>query len=241
MNAEVIVFDKDGTLIDFDIFWIAVSVAALKDMLKKIGREDIPVDEMLEVMGVENGVCDIDGILCKGKYEEMGIVIHKVLKKYGCDISEEKTIQLVNDTYRDNADAGEVKATCENIRGLMEKLKADGRKLLVITTDKYEITHKCLDKLGITDLFEKICCDDGITPTKPNPEAILNYCKDTGISTDKVMMVGDTMTDVRFARNAGIFVVGVGSDEKKRQRLKPHADAVIPDISYIYDILKEEN
>ena len=46
-------------------------------------------------------------------------------------------------------------------------------------------------------------------------------------------MVGDTMTDVRFARNAGIRVVGVGAAPESRERLAPYADKVFADISHI--------
>ena len=30
MKKEIIVFDKDGTLIDFDAFWVKVSISAEK-------------------------------------------------------------------------------------------------------------------------------------------------------------------------------------------------------------------
>ena len=49
-----------------------------------------------------------------------------------------------------------------------------------------------------------------------------------------------TMTDVRFARNAGISVIGVGEKADSRERLVPYADAVIPDISHLADVLAEE-
>lgn len=48
------------------------------------------------------------------------------------------------------------------------------------------------------------------------------------------------MTDIRFARNAGISVIGVGETANSRERLMPYADAVIPNISYLPDIIAEE-
>lgn len=38
MKKDIIVFDKDGTLMDFDSFWIALSVSAITDVLKKQQR-----------------------------------------------------------------------------------------------------------------------------------------------------------------------------------------------------------
>ena len=51
-------------------------------------------------------------------------------------------------------------------------------------------------------------------------------------------MIGDTMTDVEFAKNAGIAFVGVGKVQKNRNVIAPYADAVIPDISYLFEILR---
>ena len=36
--VKAIIFDKDGTLIDFDSFWITVSVDAIKHILKNVNN-----------------------------------------------------------------------------------------------------------------------------------------------------------------------------------------------------------
>ncbi len=235
--VKAIIFDKDGTLIDFDSFWITVSINVIKKILKTLKREDIPQDELLEAIGVKNGMSDIDGILCKGTYEQIAAAFNQVLEKYGCNTVQE---QMVIDAYNQCADSGEIKPTCENIREVLLRLKESGIKLAVVTTDNYEITHKCLEKLGIEELFDKVYTDDGKTPVKPNPYCVMDFSDLTGIERDEFMMVGDTMTDVHFARNAGISVTGVGATPESRQRLIDYADAVIPDVSYIFEIIKED-
>ena len=70
-------------------------------------------------------------------------------------------------------------------------------------------------------------------PSSPIPSVF-------GIDKENIVMVGDTMTDVNFAKNAGITVIGVGSCEKNRERLLGKADFVIPDISHIFGIIGEE-
>lgn len=239
MKKEIIVFDKDGTLLDFDAFWVSVSVAALSDILKKLNKEEIGVDEFLTAFGVKDGVTDIDGILCKGTYEQMGLAVYDILKKYGCNETSEGIISMLIQAYNENSDKGQIKPTCENIKEVLSALKSDGRKLIVVTTDNYEITEKCLEALGISEYFECIFADDGKTPTKPDPKCILDYTEKSGIAIDKAVMVGDTMTDVNFARNAGMSVIGVGSTDTNRQRLTAHADIVINSIADICDALKE--
>lgn len=235
---KAIIFDKDGTLIDFDSFWITVSVNAINCVLKNLNREDIPLSELLSAIGVKNGVSDIDGLLCKGTYEQIALAINDVLEKHGCNVPKEDIVPMVTDAYNLNADSGEVRATCENINEVLSKLKEKGIRLAVVTTDNPEITHICLDKLGIENLFDKVYTDDDKNPVKPDPYCAFDFSKLAGAEKSEIIMVGDTMTDVRFARNVGISVVGVGDTEEKRNRLREHADAVFPDISYIFEFIE---
>ena len=234
---EAIIFDKDGTLIDFDSLWIPMTANVIGSILKSFGREDIPYEEFLASVGVKNGVTDADGILCKGTYKQITTAFNEVLKRYKCPTIQE---QLVIDTYNKCADSGEIKPTCENIREVLIKLKECGIKLAIVTTDNAEITHKCLKKLEIVDLFDKVYTDDGKTPVKPDPYCALDFSDITGVGLDKILMVGDTMTDVYFAKNAGISFVGVAMAPQNRFYLNDCADVVVPDISYIYEFIKED-
>lgn len=239
MKKDIIVFDKDGTLMDFDSFWIALSVSAITDVLKKLNKEDVDINLIMKSFGVENGVVDIDGILCKGTYEQLGMAMYAILKQAGCEKPKDTVLSMIVGAYNANMDLGCIKPTCGNIKDVLMKLKNDGRKLVVVTTDNFESTSKCLDELGIREFFDMVFTDDGKTPVKPDPHCILEYCKSVGSSPDKMVMVGDTLTDVMFARNAGMDIIGVGSNEKSKQLLKLHTDVVIDDISYIFDALKE--
>ena len=239
MRKEIIVFDKDGTLIDFDAFWVNVSISAVKEVLRLTKKEEINVEKILNAFGVENGVADIDGVLCKGTYEELGIALYDILKEYGCEKTAEEIVDMLTNAYKDNSNFGDIKPICTNIKDVLSKLKKEGRKLVIVTTDNYEITYKCLEELGIKEFFDAVFADDGTIPTKPDPSCILEYCKANETSIDKAVMVGDTMTDVQFARNAGMNVIAVGTTEKNRQKLIPYADFVINDISYIHSIIEE--
>ena len=237
MNADAIIFDKDGTLIDFDAFWVTVSIKALEDVLKTLNRTDIPLCEILEAFGVQDGVTEIDGVLCKGTYEQMGGIVHDILCKYGCELSRSETIALVIDAYNRNAEAGEVKPICPDLVEVLTELKKRNKKLAVVTTDNPHITHQCLEKLGIVELFDRIYTDDGQTPTKPHPHCAWEFCREFGLHREHVVMVGDTLTDMSFAKNAGIMGVGLAADNHAKAELLPYASTVISAISHLPEIL----
>ena len=140
MRIKAIIFDKDGTLIDFDAFWVTVSIRALSAILKKLNRKDIPVGEFLAAFGVKDGVTDIDGILCKGTYEQMAEICREILSRYGCTVAPERMLALVLETYNESARCCDVTPACSDIRGVLQKLKKSGVRLLVVTTDNTEIT-----------------------------------------------------------------------------------------------------
>lgn len=237
MKVDAIIFDKDGTLIDFDAFWVSVSVKAIKEVLGWLKNEDVTIYEILEAFGVHDGITDINGVLCKGTYEELGHILYNVVKRYGCDRScDEVTVALVK-AYSKNADAGKIMPTCEDLVSVLAELKKQNKRLAVVTTDNLEITRKCLEALGIERFFDKIYTDDGKTPTKPDPYCVYDFCKLIGVKKENVIMVGDTMTDMIFAKNAGISAIGIAKCDENKQILLPHADAVISDPSHIFEVL----
>ncbi|MBQ7901234.1 MAG: HAD family hydrolase [Clostridia bacterium] len=242
MTVKAIIFDKDGTLLDFDAFWLTVSKNAINEILKEISRQDIPTEKILSALGVKNDITDINGVLCRGTYSQIAQEMYNTLIKYGCvctfDDIEKRTI----DAYHRNSDKGIVKATCDNICDVITGLKNMGIKLAVVTTDDPFVTQKCLQLLNIDKLFDIIYTDDGKLPTKPDPYCIYDLCERYGITTSDVIMVGDTVTDMNFAKNGGIKAIGVAKNENNKAILiENHAYIVIPDISYVFDVLKEDN
>lgn len=235
MDIKAILFDKDGTLIDFDAFWIPVSAAAVKDILSRAGAGDDMLTEVLGALGIHGDTTDPDGLLCRGTYGEMGLKIRGVLSEHGIRLSEEEAMRMTGDAFSHSAGAGTVKPVCAGLRGVLERLKERGIRLLVVTTDNPEVTHICLEKLNIEDLFEKVIADDGVVPPKPDPRCALDFAGKSGIPVGEIAMVGDTLTDIEFARNAGMRMIYVGKSSEAGKL----ADARISDVSHIFEIIGE--
>lgn len=238
MRVDGIIFDKDGTLMSFDAFWVSLSVKALEDVLGELGMEQDLLGAILEAFGVRDGVTDINGVLCKGTYAEMGEMVHEILAKEGCTESAERVVAAVESAYSRNAEAGDVKPTCPNLAETLAGLKERGLRLAVVTTDNEPITRHCLEGLGILQYFDVIFTDDGHTPTKPDPFCAGEFCRLYGLDKARVMMVGDTMTDVRFAKNAGITAVSLAPTSEKKAMLAPHTDLIIDAISELTELVK---
>ena len=237
MNTKAVIFDKDGTLLDFDSFWVEISYNAIREILEKIEIKNIDANEILEFMGVKNKETDITGVLCHGTYAQLAQEICVFLGKYGYEFSSDSLTELVVEAYRSNMHRGVVKPTCEDIVETLINLKNQGIRLIVVTTDDAVITKRCLEALKIEDLFDCIYTDDGKTPVKPDPYCIEEICRKYGLEKSQIVMVGDTLRDVEFARNGHIKVIGVAKNENNRKILEREADVVVPNISYVYDVI----
>lgn len=240
MDTKAVIFDKDGTLLDFDACWLKIADYAITVIMEQFDAEDVSADEVMSALGVSHGVTSITGALCCGTYTQIGTIVYNILRKYGHSIDASEVIAATVAAFENNSDKGEIKAACNNIVDVLLTLKNHSLKLAVVTTDTLSSTIKHLEKLGINDLFDAIYTDDGIYPAKPDPFCINDFCEREGLLRSQVVMVGDTLTDVSFAQNGGINMIGVSKSEANTAILKDKTPIVVPDISYVLDAINQQ-
>lgn len=237
MRTKCVIFDKDGTILDFEAFWIPTTEAALKDIL----REFSAPQELLPVIGRRAGISDgeaaIDGVLCGGTDGDAARLVADVFAEHGIFVEEEILCKALIEALRRRLPEGKILPACENIGQVFARLKETGVKAFLVTSDREESTKECLRALGIAECFEEVICDDGVTPAKPDPYSIRRIAEKYGWKRSEMCMAGDTLTDMRFAKNGGIRGIGVAQSEKNRKRLAAEADSVIADISEIFSVL----
>ena len=57
------------------------------------------------------------------------------------------------------------------------------------------------------------------------------------IEKSEILMVGDTQTDVLFAKNSGVKFMGVAKTENNKAVLSKIADTVANDLSYLFNFI----
>ena len=238
MNKKLIIFDKVGTLLDFDAFWLPVSEAALSEIVNIAGLDHSVTTEIFEAFDVHDNVTAITSELCHGTYASMGRVIYSVIKKHTDVLSEEAVIALTRESYHRYMKKGEIKPTSEGLYDALSNLRDCGITLAVVTTDAPLVTEECLRKLGIRELFTFVLTDDGVMPPKPSPASLDFVRAELSVMKEEILMVGDTLTDVSYAKAGGIQVVGLAKNEKNAKILKSGgADLVISSISKLREVL----
>ncbi|MCQ3937646.1 MAG: hypothetical protein DPW18_11455 [Chloroflexi bacterium] len=118
-----------------------------------------------------------------------------------------------------------------DLRQLFGKLHKEGIQIAIATADDRAPTQALIEAFDLEEfIFSMACADDGI-PSKPAPDMVLTLCRRMNIDPAKVMVVGDTASDLKMARAAGAgLAVGVLSGVSNAGELAQYADVLIESV-----------
>ncbi|WP_428526411.1 phosphoglycolate phosphatase [Roseibium sp.] len=186
---SVLVFDLDGTLVSS----MEDLVATLNAVLDKAGHGTVPQDKVANMVG-------------------MGA---KVLLQRGLDHLEiawsDETITPLYEDFLEYYAANIAVHTrpFDGVIPALDRFRADGWKLAVCTNKTERLTLPLLAALEMTDHFEAVVGGDTFAVSKPHAEPVLGAIKRAGGTPEGSIMIGDSVTDIKAARAAGIPVVAV--------------------------------
>jgi len=186
---KAIFFDFDGTIIDSSID-LANSI---NFMLKELNLKTFNIDLIRSWIG--GGATKL---VQKALDEAKGEFSNKALDIF---LSHYEN-NLINHTY-----------LYDDVKDTLLELKKD-YILTLITNKPYKFVNPILKHFDL-DIFEIILGGDSLEYKKPHPYP-LEYCMDKlNLTTDEVIMVGDSFNDIEAAKNAKIksILVTYGFDE----------------------------
>ena len=121
-----------------------------------------------------------------------------------------KAKEVVDKTWRDTPENMSIKLT-GNLHSLFYRLKGQGVKIAICTSDSREGTKQFLAKQNLTPYIDMIVCgDDKEGKPKPDPHNALHICEKLGVRPSETIMVGDTPADTLMGQQAKLgLTVGV--------------------------------
>lgn len=221
MPIKGIVFDKDGTLFDFDATWGGWSRGFIAAEAK---GDPVLTTQLADAMGYD---------LARGAFLSHSIVIAATTDKVADAIlpllpGETKCALLARmDARAIAADQVEVVPLAPFLTGL----RGRGLRLGVATNDTESPARAHLGAAEVTHLFDFIAgCNSGFGG-KPAPGQLLGFAAAMGLDPADCVMVGDSLHDLTAARAAGMVAVAVLTGIADRAVLAPHADVVLASIA----------
>ncbi|MBI5353719.1 MAG: HAD family hydrolase [Chloroflexi bacterium] len=238
-KAQAIIFDKDGTLIDFDAMW-GGWVIYLAEQLHQTSGLNVR-DALCLAMGFddENKKVLAHGKLAATPMSQLYRLTVEVMQSLG--LSAERAEQAV-ETGWCIPDPVILAKPFTDTRALFGKLHHEGIQIAIATTDDRAPTQAMIEAFDIEEYISTmVCADDGIK-AKPAPDMVITICERMKVEPAKVMVVGDTTADLKMAHAAGAgLVVGVLSGVSSARDLTPYADILIESVDELqhYSLVHE--
>ena len=224
MTIKGILFDKDGTLLDFHETWMP-SINALVGFLGD-GRFDVEA-KLLETGGYDKATGRVlsGSILAAGHPRDLAEAWIDLLPEHARDL--DKVTAVVEAFFEQNV---EPKPVCD-LAAFADALLAQGVVLGIATNDSAAGIETSLAGTGFLEkVMFKAGYDSGYGG-KPGPGMGLAFAKAAGLEPVETMMVGDNSHDMEMGRAAGCGVlVGVLTGNSNREDLAPMADHVLDTI-----------
>lgn len=226
-----IVFDKDGTLLDFDESWAPVN----RKLALLAAEGDIELaHRMLQACGMDplSGHIRADSLFAVANTSE----IATALVATGSPIPLDRLIPELDRLF---AEASDMSVPITDLAVLFGDLKAAGLKLGIASSDNERSIRNIVARFGLGDLVDYVAGYDSGHGVKPGPGMVLGFCQATGLDPSQVAVVGDSNHDMHMGLNAGAgLAIAVLSGTGSHASLEDAADHCLKDVTELAAFLR---
>jgi phosphoglycolate phosphatase-like HAD superfamily hydrolase len=207
-GIDVVIFDKDGTLVDFDAMWGGWA-RQLGERLEAAARRPVAPDVFAAIgFDPSSGRVAGGGPLATSTMAAIEDTVATVLRRWCPSVAAAR--RATEDAWFVPDPA--LAVPLADLPALFGRLTASGRRIAVVTTDDRAPTDITLRALGVRPLVPAMVCGDDGFPMKPAPDPVFAICQALQTTPERVVVIGDTPADIAMGIAAGAgLVIGVRS------------------------------
>ncbi|MGV3224501.1 HAD family hydrolase [Staphylococcus hyicus] len=227
-NAIWLMFDKDGTLIEFDQSWIKIGVQLVEDVCAYFHIKAL--DDVKKELGIVNDGFSPGSIMASGTLQDMITVFNQYANQDTTLYTTEKSQMLIRTREPEVI-------LFDGVVTMLHTLKSKGYHLGILTSDNRTGMAHFFEKTQLQSLFDIVISTNGDHYEKPDPR-ILEPLWERGVKGRDMIMIGDTDNDMKTGRNAhALLNVGVRTGLGNQAKFDD-ADVILNDVTELPSILK---
>jgi len=233
IDCELVIFDKDGTLVDLTrvLFGLA---RARRLTVEEHGRREV-ADLWEKAIGIDlsHDKMDYAGPLATTPRQQEMLIAAACfyLKGYSWEEAR-KHAQKAYDEADERMEPPFSTVLLPGVEATLKQIRAQGVKLAIASTDTHKRIASSFEALGVAMLFDAFIGDDDVVNGKPAADMIVEAMKRTSCTPEQTVMVGDSMSDMCMGKNAKVKAcIGVLTGSTKKKRLELVADVIISSVS----------
>jgi len=220
-----ILFDKDGTLLDYWKTWVPINREAARFAA---GNDEALTAALLRRGGQDPNTDHVTSgsVLAVGSIDDIAAAFAAVLGAR----APPGLATAIECIFREGGARHAV--PIEGVAPAIADLRRRGFRLGVATNDSMGGLHASLGCCDLLDGFDFLAgCDSGFG-AKPDPGMALAFCRQLDLHPSAVAIVGDAVHDLEMGRRAQAGLkVGVLTGTATRADLAPHADILVDSIA----------
>jgi len=212
-SPKVLLFDKDGTLIDVNHYWVSmINIRAeyiLRRWFLKVSNKHDLKNKFIEIMGVDiqTGRMKPNGPV---GVKPRSFVVHAAadaVRNMGCKISDNDMEDIFLEVDLETSkNMLPLLKLLPGVEKLLMKLKIYSIDAVIVSTDITSRARKAMQVLGIEQYFSEIIGGDLVTNTKPASDLAELALDKVGCMASSAIVVGDHPVDMLMGKNAGVDV-----------------------------------
>ena len=172
--------------------------------------------------------------------EELIKTFGKPLTEVFQEMAPEKADELLAEyqNYQQSVDHSQYIKLCPNVREALDRLKAMGLKIALVTSKRTLGAHQNLTQFDLFSYFSTLVTYESTEEHKPTGGPAKKALADLGIAPHEAIMVGDSNLDILCGKDAGTYTAAVSySAFGKDFLLSFKPDYYIKDLLELADIL----
>jgi mannitol-1-/sugar-/sorbitol-6-/2-deoxyglucose-6-phosphatase len=204
IDADAIVFDMDGLLVDSEPLWAEVEA----DFARSRGGDFTP-DLARRCVG-----------------QGLANTLRVMSEAFGFSVDIDLDSAEIIDRFVARSQELALKP------GALELLnEVDGLVPVALgSSSSRRLVRSVLDAVGLTSRFGVVVTGDDVEHPKPAPDIFAKCARDLGVMPARCVVLEDSLAGVRAGRAAGMRVIAVPEGDPRGRGFEDHSDAVVADL-----------